>query len=140
MKNFKVAGLALMAFSMVACTAGANPLAGETVEVVKSAGFLKGLWHGFIILFTFIISLFNDNVTIYEVHNNGGWYNFGFLLGVMCFWGSSGNQSASRGKSKREKGPLAEIKEEIKTEIVNEIEKEFEKEVDKDTDEETASA
>jgi hypothetical protein len=53
-----------------------------------------GLWHGFIALFTFIISLFRDDVSIYEVVNNGGWYNFGFILGVMIFWGGSGGGAA----------------------------------------------
>lgn len=30
-----------------------------------------GLWHGIIIPATFVISLFNDNVSIHDVHNNG---------------------------------------------------------------------
>ena len=30
----------------------------------------------------FIVSLFNDSVGIYEVHNNGNWYNFGFVFGI----------------------------------------------------------
>jgi hypothetical protein len=59
----------------------------------KPAGFLYGLWHGFIILITFIISLFKDGVQIYEWHNTGGWYDFGYLLGVMMFFGGSGRSS-----------------------------------------------
>ncbi|MCP4675534.1 MAG: hypothetical protein GY854_08515 [Deltaproteobacteria bacterium] len=47
------------------------------------AGFWHGLWHGFIIVITFVISLFSDQTTIYEVHNSGGWYNFGYILGVL---------------------------------------------------------
>ena len=54
------------------------------------AGFWKGLWHGFIVLFTFVVSLFTDSVGIYESHNNGNLYNLGFLLGVMIFFGGSG--------------------------------------------------
>ena len=53
------------------------------------AGFWKGLWHGFIMLFTFIISLFKGNVGIYELNNSGNLYNLGFLLGVMIFFGGS---------------------------------------------------
>lgn len=53
------------------------------------AGFWAGLWHGFISLFTFIISLFNDQVTIYEVNNSGWPYNLGFILGIMIFYGGS---------------------------------------------------
>ncbi|MCK5331339.1 MAG: hypothetical protein KAK01_08025 [Candidatus Marinimicrobia bacterium] len=80
--------LGFILLSLAACVAGPNDLI-NTVGTRAVAGFWKGLWHGFISLFTFIISLFRDNVNIYEVHNNGGWYNFGFILGVMCFYGGS---------------------------------------------------
>jgi hypothetical protein len=32
-----------------------------------------------------IAHLFDASVTIYAVPNNGGWYDFGFLLGVGAF-------------------------------------------------------
>jgi len=44
-----------------------------------------GLWQGLISPLTFIVSLFTDDVSIYEVHNNGGWYDFGFILGIGAF-------------------------------------------------------
>ena len=62
------------------------------------AGFWMGLWHGFISLFTFIISLFNEKVTIYEVANSGNWYNFGFIAGVSIFFGGSSKSSCRRKK------------------------------------------
>lgn len=38
-----------------------------------------------------MISLFTDRVNIYDVHNNGNWYNFGFVLGAgVLFGGGSG--------------------------------------------------
>jgi hypothetical protein len=52
------------------------------------AGFWPGLWHGFIMPVSFIISLFDDSVGIYEIHNNGNWYNFGFVLGASVIFGS----------------------------------------------------
>ena len=51
------------------------------------AGFWAGLWHGFISLFTFIISLFTNEVGIYESNNTGWSYNLGFILGIMIFYG-----------------------------------------------------
>lgn len=48
----------------------------------KPAGFWAGLWHGLILPITFIIRLFNPNVGVYEINNNGRWYDFGFFLGV----------------------------------------------------------
>ena len=59
------------------------------------AGFLAGLWHGLICPVTFIVSLFNPKVRIYEQNNNGGWYDFGFVVGVsgsFWWWRSSGNE------------------------------------------------
>ncbi len=56
------------------------------------AGFLIGLWHGIILPITFIVSLFNPDVGIYETNNDGGWYNFGSFIGVS---GTSGSGGAS---------------------------------------------
>ena len=44
-------------------------------------GFFSGLWHGYIVGFSFIGSLFSDSIAIYAVNNSGGWYDFGFLIG-----------------------------------------------------------
>ena len=58
-------------------------------------GFFKGLIHGFILLFSFIASLF----TYYEVYafpNIDGWYDFGFLMGVMMFFGGGGASARKR--------------------------------------------
>lgn len=60
------------------------------------ANFWMGLWHGFISLVTFVISLFNDNVTIYEVNNVGKLYNLGFILGVMIFFGGGSKSTCMK--------------------------------------------
>lgn len=57
----------------------------------EHAGFLAGLWHGLILPLTFIISLFNADVRIYEKNNSGRWYDFGFLLGAAASLGGSGS-------------------------------------------------
>ena len=68
------------------------------------AGFWAGLWHGFICLFTFLIGLFSDQVRMYEIHNAGGWYNFGFLIGAACFFGGGwGSHCGQRRKNRRER-------------------------------------
>lgn len=62
------------------------------------AGFLAGLWHGLICPLTFLISLFNPDVRIYESHNCGRLYDFGFIIGVSGAFGGGGSQAtASRG-------------------------------------------
>ena len=65
-----------------ACAAGAN-----TGQSPTGANFWWGLWHGMILPVTFIVSLFTDTVSIYEVDNNGNWYDFGFMLGIALFSG-----------------------------------------------------
>lgn len=58
-------------------------------EILDPPGFFSGLLHGFIIMFSFIGSLFTD-FEIYSIPNAGGWYDFGFLLGVSVFFGGGG--------------------------------------------------
>ena len=81
---------------LAGCAAGPNELTGSADEEGKVAGFWRGLWQGIIAPVTFVISLFSDKVDMYEVHNNGGWYNFGFLLGMICIFGGSGGGAGSR--------------------------------------------
>ena len=92
MKKIFVFGLLLIVIvSFVSCAAGPNEMVNTMNEEGKTAGFWRGLWHGLIIFVTFVISLFKDSVGVYEVHNNGGWYNFGFVLGaIIIFSGSHG--------------------------------------------------
>lgn len=59
-------------------------------------GFLGGLWHGIIAPLSFFGSLFIDNVAMYAVNNNGGWYDFGFVLGAGILFG--GGSRASKRK------------------------------------------
>ena len=76
--------------------AGPAPRRHTSVEA-SGAGFWLGFWHGIIIPVTFVISLFNDNVSIYDVHNNGNWYDFGFMLGIAGpFSGIAGGSSVAR--------------------------------------------
>ena len=81
---------------LAACAPGPNNLKGTPGDKHSVAGFWLGLWHGFIAPFLLVASLFKSNVGIYEVHNSGAWYNFGYLLGLACFFGGSGNRAASR--------------------------------------------
>ena len=82
-----IGALVLLALLATACAAGANPQVGVPPAGGDVAGFWAGLWHGIISPVTFIISLFTSDVNIYEVHNNGNWYNFGFVLGAGILFG-----------------------------------------------------
>ena len=94
----RIALVLALVISLSACAAGANDLAGNG----QLDGFWAGLWHGFISPFAFLVSLFKDGVGIYEVHNNGNWYNFGFMIGVSAFFsGSGGSGTAARRRRSR---------------------------------------
>ena len=102
MKNISVLlALVLVALVVGACTAGPNELRNTQDEEGDVAGFWKGLWHGFISPFTFIVSLFSKNVHVFEVHNNGNWYMFGFLMGASAILGGSGGGAAARRRKRR---------------------------------------
>lgn len=81
---------AMLVMAVAGCAAGANSGAGGA----GAAGFWLGMWQGFIAPIVFVVSLFNHGVGIYEVHNSGAWYDFGFLVGISAFF--AGPAGASR--------------------------------------------
>jgi hypothetical protein len=94
--------LVLMMLNLLAGSApGSNQFKGTPSEQGSIAGFWLGLWQGFIASFVFVVSLFRTGLTIYEVHNNGAWYNFGYLFGLACFFGGGGRGSSRRAKSRQ---------------------------------------
>ena len=89
--------LALLLLSTLAgCAPGPNPSKAVVGERGEIAGFWIGLWQGFIAPFLFVASLLKADLNVYEVHNNGAWYNFGYLFGLACFFGSGGNRASRR--------------------------------------------
>ena len=86
----------ISAFMLAACAPGPNPAGGLPGDHQGVAGFWLGIWHGFIAPFVFVVSLFKGNLGIYEVHNNGAWYNLGYLFGLSCILGGGGNRAGRR--------------------------------------------
>jgi len=95
----------LVALGLTGCFAEGAP---EAVEAVRSpSGFWMGLWHGMISWIAFIVGWFDPSVEIYERFNNGGWYDFGFLMGAGssaggCSSGVSRRRSSSRSRRETE--------------------------------------
>lgn len=83
---------ALLVVSAIAIASCARQPVPEASEV---PGFLLGLLHGFLIMFSFIGSLVTD-IRIYAFPNSGGWYDFGYLIGAAAFLGGGGASSSSR--------------------------------------------
>ena len=70
----------------------------EQAAAVPKVGFWYGLWHGIIFPIAWVVSLFDQSTAIYAVYNNGGWYDFGFFIGVGGF---SASMLASKKTKKR---------------------------------------
>ncbi|MEG3616364.1 hypothetical protein [Isoptericola haloaureus] len=90
--------LAVVVLAVVAaCAAGPNPgLDTAPPGAEDPAGFWFGLWQGMILPVTFVVSLFTDTVSIYEVHNSGNWYDFGYVLGISFVFGGPFGASRAR--------------------------------------------
>ena len=78
--------------------AGRNTLIGSSTAGGGPAGFWWGLLHGAITPVAFVISLFNHEISIYEGHNNGAWYNGGFILGAGAWGILRGSQRRSKSR------------------------------------------
>jgi hypothetical protein len=85
--------LLLLALLLLSSCADVQPHLKACLEGHKY-GFWGGLWHGIIAPFSFIGSLFKDDIAVWAVNNNGGWYTFGFVLGAGILGGSAGKASS----------------------------------------------
>lgn len=103
MKYTKLALLFSAALLMTSC-ASPNPVVnivqgGEISQsvidagIANPAGFWRGLWHGLTAFFSFWGMVFGFDVGIYETFNTGGWYNFGFALGIGAVFGCASSSS-----------------------------------------------
>ena len=71
----------LLTFLMVSCADSVNyQILTENPHIY---GFWGGLWHGLIIPYSFIGSLFSDDISVYAASNDGAFYNLGFTLGSL---------------------------------------------------------
>ncbi|MCD4665476.1 MAG: hypothetical protein K8R68_09395 [Bacteroidales bacterium] len=105
--------------------------------ISEPAGFWAGLWHGLICGVTFIISLFTDTVSMYEVNNTGRWYDFGFLLGAIIVignggvWGSCRNRIHKKSIREKEWEEIgSKVEEKVRTGIRNWVEESDRKDTD----------
>lgn len=86
-----IAIYAMLALVIFSGCADVTPI--EDCVTGEPYGFLGGLWHGIIAPVSFVGSLFNDSIAMYAVNNNGGWYDFGFVVGAGILFGGGGKAS-----------------------------------------------
>jgi len=79
---FMILGIVIVGLALTGCANSTNvqeciPSDGHTY------GFWAGTWHGIISGPAFICSLIWDDISVYAINNNGGWYDFGFVGGLF---------------------------------------------------------
>ena len=89
--------MVLLLLLMTSCAPGDG-----TNSVEHPAGFFSGVWHGWIAPITLVISIFNHNISIYEVNNIGFWYNFGYYMAIISGFGGLALSRKSRKKCNRD--------------------------------------
>lgn len=89
MKKLIIAALLLTFLSGCADT-----VTFEQAQELTEVGFWYGLWHGMTMPFAWVGSLLFGDIAIYAIYNNGGWYDFGFFMGI----GGLGGGAASSKK------------------------------------------
>lgn len=91
LSSFGKVGLGVL--GIILLTGCATTVDIKACTTASPSGFLDGLWHGIIAPIAFVVSLFDDTVAIYDVNNNGGWYNLGFVLGSGILFGGGSRAS-----------------------------------------------
>ena len=112
--------LALIPFVLLvaSCAAGDTQFSQET-----PAGFWWGLWHGIISVISLIVHIFNENVAVYELHNAGAWYDFGFLLGVIFVWGGGCHANCKSTEKKQCEKEWEEIGDKVEKKVMHNFRK-----------------
>jgi len=98
-KSFYLLLVVIVTLVFMNCAPG-NEEWNQEINPGNEAGFWVGLWHGAIIIITFIVSLFTNDVGLYEVNNTGWPYNLGFIIGLNVSIG--GMFSGSKRKRRRQ--------------------------------------
>ena len=79
---FLLATALLLSLVLASCLPGDGKATPE-----KPAGFLSGIWHGWVAPFSLIAGIFNHSIRVYEPLNSGWWYDFGFYIALVGGFG-----------------------------------------------------
>ena len=113
---FKLIILFTFVVLLTSCAAGDAQFNSE-----NPAGFWLGLWHGIISFISLFIHLFNENVAVYEANNTGGWYDFGFLVGVVTIWGGGSHVTYKSSADKKRDKEWDEIGEKVEKKVMHKL-------------------
>jgi len=114
--SFKLFILIPLFLLLTSCAAGDAQFTPE-----NPAGFWFGLWHGIISIISLVIHIFNNDVSVYELYNTGGWYDFGFLLGVICIWGGGSHMTCKSAADKKRDKEWDEVGEKVEKKVMRKL-------------------
>src|SRR4051794_25386393 len=77
----RVAWIVIPCLVLTACASQPLP------EGAGLPGFFTGIWHGWCAPFALIGHILSRDIRVYAFPNNGGWYDFGFVLGLVSLAG-----------------------------------------------------
>ena len=129
--SFKLLFLIPVLLLLTTCAAGNARFTAENLT-----GFWYGLWHGIISVISMVIHIFNESVTVYEANNSGGWYDFGFLFGVICVWGGGSHMSCKATLVKKRDKEWDEVGDKVEKKVMRKLKEWAEGEEITDGDEE----
>jgi hypothetical protein len=93
--------VALAGLLAAAAVAATGCIPGDGAATMDApAGFLWGIWHGWIAPVSLVVGIFQRDIRIYEVANTGWWYDFGFYLAIV---GGFGGLALSRRRKRTPK-------------------------------------
>ena len=98
-KRYRSLGLTIAALALILVLSSCLPGDGKA-SLEKPAGFLSGIWHGWMAPISLIVGIFKASIRVYEPNNSGWWYDFGFYLAIV---GGFGGLSFSRHVRRRAK-------------------------------------
>jgi hypothetical protein len=100
MSRKTIVGLLLLVAILILMT-GCIPGDGSYTSG-RPAGFLWGIWHGWIAPISLIIGIFDQNIRIYESVNTGWWYDLGFYIAIISGFGGLSLSRRKRRKKVKE--------------------------------------
>lgn len=96
--NLKTGLLIILVLTLSLALTGCMP-GDERYSSEEPAGFLWGIWHGWIAPISLILGLIGKGTRLYEVNNTGLTYDIGFYIAVISgFGGLSISRSSKKNK------------------------------------------
>ncbi len=97
-RTIATACLCLLPLLMTACLPGDGTATPE-----QPAGFLWGVWHGWVAPISLVLGFFDKTTRVYEAANSGWAYDLGYYMAVISGFGGLNLARSRRGSGGKER-------------------------------------